>query len=81
MKILILSPVHHDDKALDVGDKVDLPAKAAEALIAAGAAEAMQGGSRRAAQEPATGDVDQQLTSGAAPSEQVPGDDSAPDQS
>ncbi|MBA4341154.1 MAG: hypothetical protein C0423_03255 [Methylibium sp.] len=49
MKITILSPVQHDDKVLEPGDKVDLPQKAAEALIAAGAAEGRQGAAPRAA--------------------------------
>lgn len=41
MKIIIQSPVEHDGKALAAGDKVDLPKDAAEALVAAGIAEAM----------------------------------------
>lgn len=38
MKVEILSPVEHDGKHLAVGDSVDLPADAADALIQAGAA-------------------------------------------
>lgn len=49
MKITILSPVEHDGKPLNPGDKVDLPQKAAEALIASGVAEGRQGAAARSA--------------------------------
>lgn len=38
MKIVIVSPVEHDGKTLDVGEVADLPKAQAEALVAAGAA-------------------------------------------
>jgi hypothetical protein len=40
MRLVILSPVLSEARILPVGSEVDLPADAAEALIAAGAAEA-----------------------------------------
>lgn len=39
MKIKFLEPVNHDTDHYVVGDKADLPADAAKALIACGAAE------------------------------------------
>lgn len=39
MKVKILQPVGHDTDYYAIGDKVDLPADAAKALIACGAAE------------------------------------------
>lgn len=49
MKIVFLSPVQHDDKEFGPGDKADISAKAAQALIAAGAAETQQAADERAA--------------------------------
>jgi hypothetical protein len=39
MKITILSPVDHDGKRLEVGETYSVPDRAADALVAAGAAE------------------------------------------
>lgn len=39
MKVKILQPVGHDTDYFAIGDKVNLPADAAKALIACGAAE------------------------------------------
>ena len=49
MKVVIISPVNHDGKELDVGDVVDLPKDAATALVDAGAA--LEGGKKPAADE------------------------------
>lgn len=38
MKVVMVSPVEHDGKSLEVGEVVDLPKPQAEALIGAGAA-------------------------------------------
>lgn len=39
MKIKITGPVHHDGKALNVGDVVNLPEPVVNALVSSGAAE------------------------------------------
>lgn len=49
MKVIITSPVQHDDKTFAPGEKVDLSTKVAQALIAAGAAESQQAADERAA--------------------------------
>ena len=49
MKIVIISPVNHDGKDLDVGDTPDLPKEQAENLIASGAA--LAAGAKKAADE------------------------------
>lgn len=49
MKIVIVSPVIHDGKQLDIGDTADLPKEQAEALVDAGAA--LASGTKKAADE------------------------------
>lgn len=71
MKIKITGPVHHDGKALSVGDVVNLAESVANALVAAGAAELE--GKQKAATVPAAPTSNQTSPTGQSDDEQGDG--------